>query len=98
MLEQKASDVERRIAYLAVDCEAADCIGAEPVYAGGRVVGVTTSGSYGHAVDQSLAFAYVESALADPDTTFHVLILGEKRPARLLTEPAYDPNNTRLRT
>ena len=97
-LEQKTNDLQRRIAYLAVDSDAADCIGAEPVYADGCVVGVTTSGSYGHTVGQSLAFSYVDAALVAPDTKFEVLIVGEKRPARMLTEAAYDPKNTRPRT
>ncbi|CAN5922766.1 hypothetical protein BH23ACT10_BH23ACT10_40350 [soil metagenome] len=34
---------------------------------------------------------------ATPGTHLEVLILGERRPARVLAEPAYDPKNERLR-
>ena len=70
----------------------------EPVMAGGRTVGVTTSGGYGFAVKQSLAFAYVEPALAAPGTALEVEILDRVCKARVLAEPAYDAKNVRLRT
>ena len=53
--------------------------------------------SPGHAVGQSLAFAYVHPASAAPGTALEVEILGERRPARVLESPAYDPKNERLR-
>ena len=53
-----------KLVYLAVEAADSDCAGNEPVYAGEQVVGLTTSGAYGHAVGKSLAFAYVEPRLA----------------------------------
>ena len=44
---------------------------------------------------RSLAFAYVESAYAEPGTTFDIGILGERRPATVQAEPLYDPRNER---
>jgi dimethylglycine dehydrogenase len=85
------------LAYLEVDAADADCLGNEPVFADGRRVGVTTSGGYGFAVGKSLAFAYVEPPLAAPGTPLGVEILGDRRPARVLAEPAWDPANERLR-
>ena len=55
------------------------------------------AGAYGHTVRQSLAFAYVESAYAEPGTTFEIEILGERRAATVQAEPLYDPGNERLR-
>lgn len=86
-----------RLVYLEVDAADADCLGNEPVFADGRRVGVTTSGGYGFAVGRSLAFAYVEPALSAPGTSLAVEILGDRRPARVLAEPAWDPANERLR-
>ena len=65
--------------------------------ADGKVVGVTTSGAYGHYTGRSLGFAYVEPHLAAPGTTFSIDILGEPRAATVLAEPAWDPQNERLR-
>ena len=92
-------DQERnlRLVYLTVDALDADLRGNEPVYHGGKCVGITTSGGYGHRVGQSLGFAYVPPALATPDSSLTVDILGERRTIRVLDEPAYDARNQRLR-
>jgi dimethylglycine dehydrogenase len=86
-----------KLVYLAVDAGDADCIGGEPVLANGRSVGVTTSGAFGFYTGQSLAFAYVEPALAEAGTVLEVEILDRICNARVLAEPAYDPKNLRLR-
>jgi dimethylglycine dehydrogenase len=67
------------------------------VYHGDRIVGLTTGGAYGHAVNQSLAFAYVESGLAQPSTRFEILMMDNRCPAIVLPRAAWDPDNTRLR-
>jgi len=61
------------------------------------VVGVTTSGAFGHYTGKSLGFVYVEPELAAPGTTFSIDILGRPRPATVRAEPAWDPRNARLR-
>jgi dimethylglycine dehydrogenase len=65
--------------------------------AGERCIGVTTSGAYGHRVRRSLAFASVPPDFAAPGTGFEVTIQGERRPARVLAQPAFDPANARMR-
>ncbi len=86
-----------KLVYLEVDNTDSDCMGNEPVYAGGRLVGVTTSGGFGHAVNKSLAFAYVEPGLTAPASAFEVLVFGEKRKARITPESAWDAENLRLK-
>ena len=46
----------------------------------------------------TLAFAYVEPGLAVPGSRVEIEILGERRKAEVLAEPAYDPTNQRLKT
>ncbi len=86
-----------RIVYCEVSAEDADAIGGEAVLDGDRVIGVTTSGAYGHTVGKSLAFAYVETAHAAPGSTFDIDLLGERRAATVLAEAAWDPANSALR-
>jgi dimethylglycine dehydrogenase len=74
-----------------------DCRGNEPLYHGDELVGLTTSGTWGHSVDRGLAFAYVQPSFADPGTTLEVKLLGERRPATVLAEPAVDPKNEKPR-
>jgi dimethylglycine dehydrogenase len=61
------------------------------------VIGVTTSGGFGHATRTSLAFAYVDSGFEVPGTGLEVELVGDRRPATVLARPAYDPDNLRLR-
>ena len=72
-------------------------IGDEPIWHGDAVVGWVTSGAYSHHSGRSLALGFVPAALAAPDSTFEVEIIGHRRPARLLTEPVLDPSGSRMR-
>jgi dimethylglycine dehydrogenase len=96
-LAHKQRGARIKLVYMSVDAADADALGNEPVYHNGRLVGLTTSGAFGHAVGQSLAFGYVEPKLASPGEKFEILILGERRPAQIIPEPAYDPENARLK-
>ena len=97
LIRRREEGIATRLVYLAVDADDADPLGNEPIYADGRIVGISTSGAYGHAVKQSIAFAYVEPQLAEPGTGLEIPILGERRGARVLAQPLYDPKNERLR-
>jgi dimethylglycine dehydrogenase len=83
--------------YLDVDCADADPLGGETVFRDGRPVGQVSSGGYGHHIKKSLAFAYVNPESAAPGTELEVAVLDERRPARVLGEPVYDPRSERPR-
>lgn len=72
--------------------------GGEAVLLNGQVVGSTASVAYGHTVGKILAFAYVKPAAAEAGTALEVVIAGEPRAARVLAEPAYDPQSLLPRT
>jgi dimethylglycine dehydrogenase len=83
--------------YGEVDASDTDVRGGEPVLAGGRSIGVTTSGAYGHRVRKSLAFVCVDPRFAALGATFEILLQGEPRRATVLAGPAYDADNSRMR-
>ncbi len=64
-----------------------------------RVIGWVTSGGYGHHVGLSLAQGYVPAGWSNTaaEGIFEVEILGRRRPARIATEPPFDPTGARLR-
>jgi len=97
LLQIQKEQLNWNIAYVEVDAEDADVRGGEPAYDGDVVIGVTSSGSYGHRVNKSLAFVFVHPEYAVPGTTFDIEILSQRRKAKVLAEPAYDPKNKRLR-
>ena len=92
------SGVDIKIVYLEVDVDNADPRGNEPVYYNDKIVGVVTSGGYGFRVKKSLAFAYVNSDLATEGQEFLISIQGQKRKAKVLHLPAYDPENKKLKS
>jgi dimethylglycine dehydrogenase len=98
LLRQRRDGVRKCLATLAVDAVDADCWGNEAVWADERVVGITTSGGYGHWLGQSLAVAYVDAEVAGPGRSLAVEILGDRRPAVVLAEPPFDPGNRRPRS
>jgi dimethylglycine dehydrogenase len=59
-----------------VDAGEADVYGGEPVYSDQKVVGVTTPGACGHAVQKSLALAYVNPEFVEPGSAFDIENLG----------------------
>jgi dimethylglycine dehydrogenase len=94
--EKLQSGVDIKIVYLEIDVDDADARGNEPVYHNNKIVGVVTSGGYGFRVNKSLAFAYVESDLAEINKEFDIRIQGQKRRAIVLKDMAYDSENKRL--
>ena len=54
---------------------------------------MTSSVAYGHRVQKLLAFAYVKPEHAAPGSKLEVMIMGAPRPAVVLGEPVYDPQN-----
>ena len=97
-LERQQSDgAATHLVYLAVDADDFDAVGGEPVFSGDGPIGVTTSGGFGHATSQSLAFAYVDSGYEAPGTELTVALLGQRRRATVLADPVWDPQNERLR-
>jgi dimethylglycine dehydrogenase len=96
--EKLQSGVDIQIVYLEVDASNADPRGNEPVYHNDKIVGVVTSGAYGFRVNKSLAFAYVKSELAKYGVELLVKIQGQKRAAKILNAPSYDPQNKMLKS
>jgi dimethylglycine dehydrogenase len=76
----------------------ADPLGNEPLFdRDKRVVGRATSGYYGHCLRKSLAIGYVKADFAAVGTPLDIQILGETKPATVVHESPYDPENQDLR-
>jgi len=86
-----------KLATMIVDTDKADCWGNEPVLQNGQVVGVVSSGGYGHHVEKSIAMVYLIPDLTEDAADLKVEILGEMRDAKLAAEAPFDPGNERLR-
>jgi dimethylglycine dehydrogenase len=96
LVRQQENGLERELACLVVEAGGADAHGYEPVLDGDGAIGYVTSGGFGHVVGFSLALAYLPVAYTQPGTELAVEILGDRRPARVVAQPLYDPDNERL--
>jgi dimethylglycine dehydrogenase len=97
-LKSKQEGARIALTYLEVDAGEADCLGNEPVYIDGELAGLTSSGGYGFALQKSLAFAYLRPSLLRDPARIEIAIRGERRLARVIPQPAWDPKNERLRS
>jgi len=102
--EKESGGGALRLVSFAVDASDADCLGDEPIWHDGKVVGWITSGAYGHTVKRSLALGYVPASLATANSgfagaasQFEIEIIGERRKAERLTAPAFDADGSRMR-
>ena len=91
------NNIAMQLVYFEVEAGDNDVVGGETVLDGDQVIGVTTSGGYGHTTQRSLGFAYVAPKYAEPGSSFEVYLLGENRKATVLSEPVWDPANERPR-
>ena len=90
--------IKIKLVFLVFDDEiAAECFGNEAVYSENKLVGLTTGGAYGHRVNKSLAFAYIDADIVGAAKDLTVLTTAGERKCHIQTQAIYDPNNKRLK-
>ncbi|MEM9202528.1 MAG: FAD-dependent oxidoreductase [Actinomycetota bacterium] len=94
----QADPLEMVLVYCEIEGGESELLGNEPaIGSDGKIMGIGTSGAYGHAVGKSLGFVYVAPDYEAPGSTFELQMLGVRRSATVLAEPAYDPANEAIR-
>jgi dimethylglycine dehydrogenase len=87
-----------RLVMFDIEADVADASGSEPVFLpDGTPAGQISSGAYGYHVGRSIALGYLKAGTAEPGDLVHVAILGRNHPARVLSDPPFDPEGFRLR-
>ncbi len=94
---EKQEGTARKLCAFAVDAEDADVQAYEPIWLDGEVVGFCTSGGYAHNAQTSVALGFLPTDRIRDDLEVEIEILGQMRTARLLTEPLFDQDGTRMR-
>jgi dimethylglycine dehydrogenase len=97
LVEQKAAGIPQKLVLLEIlDTNVDASSGMEPVYVNGKVVGMCTSGGYGHRTGKSLAMAYVKTQALTQE--LQVKILGEMYSAQMTKGSVYDPKGELLKS
>ena len=95
---EKQAGVSKRFVTLRVDAGSCDPPYMSTIWAGGAVVGETTSGYFGHRVGACLALGMLRADLAVPGVALEVEVFGRRMPAVVLEDaPVWDARNARLR-
>lgn len=95
-LAGRRKDAKRAMMTVIIEDESAVPLGHEPVYAGGRIVGHTTTACFGYRVGKPIALAYVRMEDAD-GAAAEVDIAGTRFAALLQFACAFDPSGSRMK-
>ena len=94
---ERAAGPSRRLMAFEVDAADADVHGYEPIWLDGQVVGFCTSGGYAHSAGRSIAQGFLPTERIQEGLAVEIEILGQMRPARLITTPLFDADGARMR-
>lgn len=94
---ERADGPARKLCAFEVDATDADVVAYEPIWLEGRVQGFCTSGGYAHHSGTSVALGFVPTDRARDGLEVEIEILGDRRPARLVTRGWWDPDGEAMR-
>lgn len=92
-----APESGRVLCMLEVNADDADSHGFEPVLVDDIVVGMTTSGGYGHRLRKSFAMAMIDRAHSSINTELSVTIAAVTKKAKVIPMSPYNPQGDKMR-
>ena len=95
LLAQKEAGLKRRLECFALETPLS-VYGGEAMIANGKVIGMTTSGDFGHSVGRSLVLGYVPREYFGQNT-MEIEAFGRRSLATRVEGCIYDPKNERVR-
>ena len=94
--QHEAGDRRRFVAFEVTNDEAPAHTG-DPIWTGDDLIGVVTSGGFGHTMGINIAMGYVEPKYAEPGTELAIDVIGVRSQAVVRPEPMFDPDHQRPR-
>ncbi|MCE8518204.1 FAD-dependent oxidoreductase [Ruegeria pomeroyi] len=94
---ERAAGPARRLCAFEVDADGADVNAYEPIWLEGAVVGFCTSGGYSHHAGKSVALGFLPVERIADGLELEIEILGQMRPARVISQPLFDADGARMR-
>ncbi len=89
-----------QLVYLEIMAEGVDLLGGEAIFSAKKMIGSVSSGCYGHFTQKNLALAFIDKAVLPTislETSLQISIFGKLYSVKILTKPAFDPDNQRMR-
>ncbi|MBV2358153.1 FAD-dependent oxidoreductase [Thalassococcus sp. CAU 1522] len=101
-LRKKQTGPARRLVQFQLHDPAPMLFHNEALVRDGQIIGITTSGNYGHALGGAIGLGYVpcegQSAEEVLGATYEIEVAGVRHAARASLKPLYDPRAERIRT
>ncbi len=94
---ERSEGPTRKLVAFEVDADDADVNAYEPIWLEGKVVGFCTSGGYSHFAKKSVALGFLPVSRAQTGLEVEIEILGQLRKARVISQPLFDANGSRMR-
>ena len=94
---ERATGAHRVLVAYDVDAADADVVAWEPVWSEEEVIGYCTSGGFAHWSGKSVALALISRDRYDTAQEVEIEILGDRRTARRMNAPVFDPGGARMR-
>ena len=101
VLRKREAGLQRRMVQFLLQDPQSLAYHNEPIYRDGKIVGIVTSGNYGHFLGGPVALGYIpcagESVQDLLASTYEIDIAGIRIAARASIAPMYDPKSERMR-
>jgi 4-methylaminobutanoate oxidase (formaldehyde-forming) len=98
LMAQIEKGVTRRLSCLTIQSEPLMPVGKEAILDGEKVVGLVTSGGFGHTIHKPIAYGYLPTPYAKPGTRLRIEVAARRYEAFVEKEPLYDPENLRVKS
>jgi 4-methylaminobutanoate oxidase (formaldehyde-forming) len=97
LLDHKEKGITRRLCCLTIHTGALMPVGKEAILDGDKVIGIVTSGGYGHTIKKPIAYGYLPADYAKPGTRLQIEVAAKRYDATVEKEPLYDPENKKVK-
>ena len=97
LLIQKEKGITRRLCCLTLHTGPLMPIGKEAILDGDKVVGIVTSGGFGHTIKKPIAYGYLPVDYSKLGTRLQIEVATKRYEATVEKEPLYDPLNEKVK-
>jgi sarcosine dehydrogenase len=97
LLAQKEKGMTRRLCCLTIHSGPLMPVGKEAILDGDKVIGIVTSGGYGHTIKKPIAYGYLPISYSKPGTRLQIEVAARRYEATVEKEPLYDPENNKVK-
>ncbi len=97
LLAKKEKGITRQLCCLTIGSDPLMPVGKEAILDGDKVVGLVTSGGYGHTIKKPIAYGYLPIHYSKPGTRLQIEVAARRYDATVEKEPLYDPENKRVK-